>query len=321
MAKQRQITTLTGSAAEVLQALTQVRAADAVADQERLQRRRKGGMLTGVGCVGMFGSVFLMAIPPLGVVLLLAFIGVVLAGWGQLRRSGQLAALDLDNERLAVVSELIETLAPDLSDKKPLNLTLAHGTAVTWAPPTNQRQEGTWLTGKISFSEYQDTWLSLGGRMQDGSLFRLAVTETVKRKSKPKRKYTKLTDRCREEVTLVLRVSPAFYPHLDRLQAALHPDRLLSGTGLGVTQCQVNGPSIRVRAVTGLNTRQVLRYSRPETGQEHRIHTGKLIGLLAFVFAGLSHCRMDAQDPATAAAGGGGASPAAPTPATTPATS
>jgi len=298
MAKQRQITTLTGPAAELLQTLAQVRGADAVADTERAQTSKRGGLLTGVGCVSIFGSFFLLGfLLPVALTGFAVGIALLVGGFVHLRRAGKLAELDLDNERLAVVSELLDLLRPDLSDKKPITLTLAHGPAATWAPATNVRTEGGWLGGKTHYAEHEDTWLRLGGRLQDGSLFRLSVTESLKRKSKPKRKYTKITDRSREKVALSLRVSPAFYPHLDRLQARLLPERLLAGAGLTASQCLVSGPTVRVQAVTGLNTRQVLRYSQPQTGQENRINSAKLIGLLAFVFAGLSHCRMDAAAP------------------------
>lgn len=314
MAKQRQVTTLTGPPAEVLRTLAQVRIADAAADDERARRQKKGGLLTCSGCALLFGSVFLFGIFfPLGLAAVAIGGPLALLGWGHLRRAGRLAELDLDNERLAVASELLDLLRPDLSDKKPVTLTLAHGPAASWAPATNQRTEGTWLSGKTHFSEFEDTWLRVGGRFQDGSSFRLTVEEAMKRKAKPKRKYTKTTDRSREKVTLLLRVSPAFYPHLENLQPALRPDRLLAGAGLTVTQSRIQGPAIRLQAVTGLHTRQVLRHSQPESGREHRVTSAKLIGMLAFVFAGLSHCRAGAPAPTPP---GSAAAPPAPAPPT-----
>ena len=150
------------------------------------------------------------------------------------------------------------------------------------------------MTGRVNFSEHEDRWLSLEGRMQDGSVFKLAVTQTGKRKAKPKRKYTKIQDRVQEEISLVMRVSPEQYPHLERLQAALHPERLQTHALLALKGLAVEGPLLRLRAETGQRSRLTGRYGAQEAGQEQGMTAGKIISLLAFLFAGLSHCRADA---------------------------
>jgi hypothetical protein len=172
---------------------------------------------------------------------------------------------------------------------------------VKFGRPTEQRTEGGWFGGKIHHQEFQDPWMRLSGRLQDGSAFRLSIEQCVKRKSKPKRKYTKITDRLQDEVTLMVRVPAEVYPHLARLQGVLHPERLAGHVGLHLEALQTEGETVRVKASTGTFTKQVLRYGSPETGQEHKIHSSKIVGLLAFVYAGLSHCRVGA-DPAAAEA-------------------
>jgi hypothetical protein len=311
----RQVTSLAGTPAQVAAQLRVVRAEDMAQDTERAITQRRAGWTFGGGCAGAIATFFLFALlGPFAPVVLAGALGLLVVGIVNMVRASRMSEMDLDNERLAFANELIETLAPDFSDKKALALTLRHGDSVRFGIPAATRTEGGWLTGRVNFSEHEDTWFSLGGRLQDGSLFKLAVTQVVKRKSKPKRKYTKVTDRCRDEVTLVMRVPQAAYPHLDRLQASLQPQRLAQHAGMALTVLQAQGASIRAKAVTtGYCTKQVLRYSRPESGVEHRMSAQKVIGLLAFLYSGLSHCRREpppaAADAATSAAPSNAAPP------------
>jgi len=146
----------------------------------------------------------------------------------------------------------------------------------------------------VQASEYEDPWLTLSGRFQDGSLFKLCATQSGKRKRKPKRKYTKIKDRVQEEVSLVLRVSPEVYPHLERLQASLLPERLRHSARLEINAVQVEGPVVRVRVETGPFGRMVGRSGESTFNNELKLNGEKVIGLFAFLFAGLSHCRVDA---------------------------
>lgn len=304
MAAARQVTTLQGTAPELIAQLSSLRSQDTTNDAARQRFGCLGGAGIIIGIAGGFFSLLMAA--ERGAVGLLGLVvaALLLAGgiyctvrWNQLR------TVDLDSPRLDLVQELLVALGQDLSDKKPLTLTLAHGDCFQFGRVTDQRSEGTWMTGKVDISAREDTWLELGGRLQDGSVFKLSVTESGKRKSKPKRKYTKIQDRIKEEVSVLLRVSPEVYPHLDKLQNTVHPDRLQGNTYLHLDRLQVEGGVVRLRAETGLYVRRILRSSRPETGQENRLTAAKLVSLLAFLYAGLSHCRAGAEGTPTAPLG------------------
>jgi hypothetical protein len=293
---ERQITNLTGMAEELLPRLSIARNEDAVGDQVRTATGKKAGAFGLGGCLTTVAGFFLLAVfTPLGLLLTLGGIVLLVIAFKESRKKAKLDEYDLDGDRLLLVQELLQVMQPDFSDKKPLTLTLAHGSSVKFGRNTEQRTEGSWLTGRVNFSEYEDPWMVLSGRMQDGAAFRLSVEQCVKRKSKPKRKYTKVTDRMCDEVTLVLRAPAEVYPHLDRLQGVLDPQRLAGHVGMHVSGLAVQDGTVRLKAATGYFTKQVLRYGSPETGQEHKIHSSKIVGLLAFIYAGLSHCRIGAE--------------------------
>jgi hypothetical protein len=305
---ERQITHLQAMPDELLAQVSTAQTQDVIGDQERVA---VGNTTAKFGCTGgalTFFSFFVMGFfLPLGLLMLAVGVVLLIVAFVFGRRKAKLDEYDLDNDRLQLVRELIEVLKPDFSDKKPLRLMLAHGSSVKFGTASNQRTEGTWMTGKVDYCEYEDPWFRLSGRFQDGTVFRLGIQQSVKRKSKPKRKYTKVSDRLRDKVTLALRVPPAVYPDVAPLNTVLDPARLGSHVGLSVVALQAQGHSVRISATTGVFMKQILRSGSPESGAENKVHSSKIVGLLAFVYAGLSHCRVGAQaapapDPAPPAA-------------------
>ena len=303
----RQITNFQGSADEILPQLQVTAARDAVGDEERRKVGNKVGWLTGGGCVSLIASFFFLGMfPPLGVLLIIAcvvlFVFAAIFG----KQKAGLDKLDLDNDRLALAQELLRSLSADLETKRALALTLCHGAATEKGQKTEEHTEGSWLTGKVTTSDFEDAWLRLGGRLADGSIFRLQVTQETKRKSKPKRKYTKISDRSREKIQLSLRVSQQRYPHLERLQSSLNPQLLANHVALQVCGFQSGGNVIRLAARTLPYSSVKGRYGTAQNGQETKLNTGKVLGLLAYLYGGLSNCGPEpgAQAPA------GGAPPA-----------
>ena len=202
-------------------------------------------------------------------------------------------AQDLDRPRLEMVRHLVQSLAPDLSPKKPVTLALRHGEATKFGQTTGETREGSIFSGSY-VSEYTDNWLTISGRLSDGSVFRLMVTQNVKRKRKPKRNYTKLAERSREKVVLLVRLPSAAYPQLASVPPELDPAKLAQRAGLTVSQCTFQNGALRLTAVTGTHLKQTLRYSAPEHGLANKIDAPKLISTFAYLFAGLSHHRVKA---------------------------
>lgn len=311
---ERQITTLQGMVDQILPQLQSIRAADTVGDAERKRLGNRTALFSGLGCGAMFLSFFLMGLlAPVGVLLLLGGGVLLVIGIVTGMKKGKLDKLDLDNTRLQLANDLLLTLRPDLSEKRPVGLTMAHGEAVQHGTKTEEQKQGTWLTGQITTSEHEDEWLRLRGRFADGTIFRLEVTQETKRKSKPKRKYTKVRDRSREKIQLTLRVSQQLYPHLDRLAASLQPQLLMNHAGLQVLGTQVNGNVVRIAARTGVYGRLQGRYGASHSGQENHLNPTKVVGLLAFLYGGLTRCRAEA--PANAPVTGSHIPPYAPGPA------
>lgn len=284
---ERNITHLQGTASELLSMLDVVIASDAAGDRIR---NRWGGLGCSTGClgilVGIVSFVVLDEVGRLGFAVMggaAALIGVAIYAGIQHSRW---EAKDLDNERLALVRELLVRLSPDFSDKKPLELTLRHGDPFQWgAPPHPPPPKGA------PDDSREDTWLELKGRMTDSSLFVFSVTESVKRKSKAKRKYTKIKDRSTCDLSLVLRVPEELYPAAELLEA-LNSQPLARLPGLRLHAIRVENAVVRAKFETAPLVRTKGRGgSLSVTNEQHKLDIEKLIATFALIYGGLSHAR------------------------------
>lgn len=126
--------------------------------------------------------------------------------------------LNLENRRYELVSRLLELLRADIAPSEPLTLEL------DLRPDTHAakfHREGETRTG-WKVKHYLDPWLSLQGRLLDGTHFHVELTERVEERSrwkknsrgKSKHKTKKLSDAI---ARVQLRVKPERYQHLGRL--------------------------------------------------------------------------------------------------------
>lgn len=288
--QERSTTRLTGSAEQLRAELERLKVDDTRTDAVREAHSRKAGG----GCMITFllgiGSFFLFsAVPLLGGV---AAVAAVVTGVGAARHFAakqKLEKIDLDAPRLAAAEGLLKLLAEDLSPKKPLNLTLQHGPCDTFGKKLSE--EAGSVFGSVRISEHEDDWFELSGTMTDGSVFRLRVCCHLKRKAKPKRKYTKISDRITDEVVLSLRVPQSDYPDLQSFGLRIPREQFSRQTGMHIKRVAVRGPVIRLSAVTGAQMKRTARGGTQSLGTEHAISGSKLMGLFACTYAALSHCR------------------------------
>lgn len=134
-----------------------------------------------------------------------------------LRRLFQ-APLDLEVRRYELLAHLLKLLQVDIAATEPLSLELDLRSATDWA---KFRGEGKTRTG-WTVKHYVDPWLSLQGRLLDGTHFRVELTERVDRRNRAKRNSrgrTKYKSKVLSDAIakVQLRVKPERYQHLERL--------------------------------------------------------------------------------------------------------
>lgn len=169
-------------------------AADLLAECAKLhvrdkQAERRSTLSYTVGALLAIGSFigFPLERPALAVTGIL--VGVTFLGLGRFFSSG-----DLDDRRLAMVSGVLKTFAPELSPKREVSL-LADFTSHHLVTPDED-------DGHASVRRHR--WLTLTLPLMDSTTVRVSVNTQLKRKQRAKRKYTKIKDKITDQITVQL---------------------------------------------------------------------------------------------------------------------
>jgi len=151
--------------------------------------------------------------------------------------------VDVDDRRLEVFTGMLRTLAPELKPKKAITVGLDFTAHTRHARSSVQNA-----------SEYEQQWLSLKLPLQDGSQALVTVTLQVKERRSPKRKYTKIKLKQREQV--VVRLTPAsgktFSPNPRAHQVA---GRVVSGLTLRQARVEPQEACFTWSSWVSINTR------------------------------------------------------------------
>lgn len=144
---------------------------------------------------------------------------------------------DIEDRKLELARWLVGTLKSELKANRPLQLDL------DFRGYDNRRTDGTWLT--------------LAMTLEDGVGLRLSVSTHFKRKTRSKRKYTKIKDKIHERVSLTF-VAPkgkAFNPSVkDQFRSRAVP------------QLQLRSVKINPKAATVVYTTQQMQRVRGRHG-------------------------------------------------------
>jgi hypothetical protein len=105
---------------------------------------------------------------------------------------------DLEDRKLAVAEGVVRALAPELKQGRPIEATIDFRAHHELAP---KAQQGSSAARALA---YEHPWLQLSFVLGDGTKVRLVGTLHAKRKTKSKRKYTKVKERCHETLSVEL---------------------------------------------------------------------------------------------------------------------
>lgn len=233
-----------------------------------------------VGAVAISGLLLIVCLPCL----------VMLIIWGVKR--AKWAKEDMENRRIELALRFFSVLGQDMPAKAKCAVQISFDPYQQHGQLVNQ-QGGAFASQRQK--KYVDTWFNAKGSLCDATNFKIKIEQTVNRKEKPKRKYTKVRERIEEEITLVLRVAPESYPNWMALQATLLPCVL---NGVQVRRVQVRDGIVRVIGVTGMQETNVGRYGRNVVGDTNLANGDCLLGLFVYVYSQLQACRAQGATPA-----------------------
>ena len=249
----------------------------------------KGGisLFAGFACLFLalltFGATLIVAIPAL------------IYGITQFSKRSELSNYDVQDRFYLAPINILEKLKADIPPGQPVNVKIdfnnySNSDYEKWS-------EGGGIFSSIKRNKYEILWFELSGSLMEGSKFRLRISQTIKRKSKAKKRGIKISELLTEKYSIML--LPAADRYMD-LTALPHAIRLQKQThdffGGMVTQ----EPSVQIRdgrAIVQSFTPSVARIymqGSPQREQFQDLGTFPL-NLFRLTFAGLQSIKTGSQ--------------------------
>ncbi len=204
-----------------------------------------------VGAIVCAVLTFVLWVFILGIALLPVTIGLFI--WrSRVQKSG-----DMDDRKLDAALRPLIVLGPDLKAGRPFLVDVDFHAYDQLAPDDERKEGGAGMFSYgVTHRRWQHPWLRMQLPLIDGTLAEVNVLTQAKRKSKPKRKYTKHKERLVELLAVRLKLPQP----LDVQQAARLQERLTQGAGgQRVRSVKVGGDKVEVSFATPPAGRQRLR--------------------------------------------------------------
>ena len=247
--KRRKVYTASATASDIIADVSSLREMDKQAEQEL----RTGMILVVAGLtIAVLSGIFLVttmdtrdagALPMLGIGL-----GALLLIGGFVYRS-IVGGANLDDRRYELLVASLDMLRRDMAETSTVDVHLDFRSPTDRSKYTHKGSIGYW---NVSF--YRDPWLSLQGRLMDGTSFLLNVDELTQKRGRWKRsrsgknKYKSKT-KTATVAALQLKPKPHKYPQLDTLaEAATSHIQIPDWCELKKSSVSANGIAMKVGA-------------------------------------------------------------------------
>lgn len=190
---------------------------------------------------------------------------------------------DVDDRKLTAATELVRTLRADVPVGQNIQLEVdfrdytKSGTKVE--EPAQAKVKG------VKSEKFQQKWLEVRTTLADGTQIDATITDRISRKSKPKRKYTKIKEAFVSDVTLGLRLDKR-YGDAEAIVPRLYRSPALA-------ECQerartAKGRNLYVAMRTPVGIRVNARRTPSQFHDVERIGSGQtILDMLAWVYDGI----------------------------------
>lgn len=156
---------------------------------------------------------------------------------------------DIDDRKLHAARRLLEVIAGDLKPGSTVALKIDFGGYDRLKPVS---KEGGWFSSVKSYQFVKRDWLDLRFTLADGTRVKVTASTHTKRKTKAKRKYTKVKDKISERLNLIL-TAPKGRTLNPSTAHALR--QRLSGGRTRVTTCKVKPKAAMIGFAFGVASR------------------------------------------------------------------
>ena len=182
-------------------------------EQLRSSLATKGGISLFAGFVFLF-----LAIPTLGATAILG-IPALIYGITQFSKRSGLSNYDVRDRFYLAPINMLEKLKADIPPGQPVNV------KIDFNDYANSRyeksSEGGGFFNSVKRIKYEILWFELSGCLMEGTKFRVRISQSIKRKSKAKKRGTKLTESLTEKYNIMLLPAADRYMELTALPDAI----------------------------------------------------------------------------------------------------
>jgi len=264
----------------VPEVLSHLAAAEASDDRAEVGVRRYGRLALICFLVGLFGfvplavaSAFLETTVPVALSPILLVAAVVFKILHSLAKRH-----DLDDFRLEAAQRVLKMLVVDTPQDARVRLRLDFRSYLK-AGRLVAKKGGFFST--VKQKKYVHPWFQLTGALVDGTRYQLSVTDVIGRKTRSKRKYTKVKERFRSQISLRVRVRPR-YGAIEPVVATL--ESLAPPSPLRRLSVQGQGQMLTVRLLTPATNAVQGRYRSTPVDPTRRISGDMLLGALLWTW-------------------------------------
>ena len=275
------------------QVITELRALgqlDKNTEQLRSSLATKGGISLFAAAVFLF-----LAIPTLGAT---AIIGIpaLIYGITQFSKRSGLSNYDVQDRFYLAPINILEKLKADIPPGQPVNVKIDFNDYSN--SQYEKSSEGGGVFSAVKRNKYEILWFELSGCLMEGTKFRLRISQVIKRKSKTKKRGTKISESLREKYSIMLLPAADRYmdlaalPHAIRLQKQAHD--FFDGMIAPEPSVQVRDGRAIVQSLTSTVTRTYMHGTPPRQPFQDTLGTFSL-NLFRLTFAGLQSIKTGSQ--------------------------
>jgi len=199
-----------GSAAELMMDLGQL----AILDKNSEKLQKKWGWFSAGGCLVVFVGIPLgILLVPLFALCVLGLVFFIVA----IGRYGKFKKTNLEDRRYQLAARVVRLLSADVDPNAPMKLSIGLGSTERKECAVGQNNVMGW-----DVTYYRDAWLSVAGKLADGSSFKLDQVELLQVRKKRKVNYRGKVKHKRKDkhgllCTLTLKYKDSRYPAMATL--------------------------------------------------------------------------------------------------------
>lgn len=193
---------------------------------------------------------------------------------------------DIEDRKIQIALKFARIIGVDMKKTTPLQLAVSF---------EDYETHGKVVVGDKRNGRFIDEWFQARGKLTDDTVFDVGILRKVNKKSRAKRKYTKVKVSMQEIVTVILKPEPGAFSRLDQFPNIINRTRagIYSKSNMRPLQLRrtvVDNGAVRVDAITNKYIKITGR-STQQQGASELVTADQVLGLMLESYNALRGCK------------------------------